>query len=89
MFFLVENIKQTQINGVVYANMDWCWIFFFPAIQLAVLATLNFFFTKDTPADAGFTPEMLAGEAKPLLGGSSSPPAPVTKAEVLLLYLPH
>ena len=69
--------------------MVWCmhiWIgvgfFFFPAIQLAVLATLNFFFTKDTPADAGFTPEMLAIEAKPLLGSSSHAAAPAPKPVV-------
>ncbi|KAH3756201.1 MFS transporter [Pelomyxa schiedti] len=43
-----------QVCGVIYMYMDWCWIFFFPAMQLAVFATINIFVTKNTPADAGF-----------------------------------
>lgn len=34
--------------------MPWEWIFFFPAMQLAFFATLNFFYTCNTPEDAGF-----------------------------------
>ena len=44
-----------QINGVVYDNMNWSWVYFIPAIQLTVFGLLNWAFACDTPADAGFT----------------------------------
>lgn len=43
-----------QVNGVIIENMHWSFIFFFPAIQLAILATLNLFFTRNTPEEAGY-----------------------------------
>jgi OPA family glycerol-3-phosphate transporter-like MFS transporter len=51
-----------QLNGVIIKSMNWSFIFFFPAIQLAILATLNFFFTCDTPEDAGFDFKIGSGE---------------------------
>ena len=51
-----------QVNGVIIENLDWSFIFFLPAIQLAVLATLNFFFTCNTPEDAGYDFKIGSGD---------------------------
>jgi len=44
-----------QVNGVVYDNMNWSWVYFVPCIQLTIFGILNWLFAYDTPADAGFT----------------------------------
>jgi len=44
-----------QVNGVIYDNMNWSWVYFVPCIQLTVFGILNWLFAVDTPADAGFT----------------------------------
>jgi len=49
-----------QINGVVYDNMNWSWVYFIPCIQLSAFGILNWIFAVDTPADAGFTYDPLS-----------------------------
>ena len=81
-----------QINGVVYDNMNWSWLYFIPAIQLTFFATLNWLFAYDTPADAGFTYDPITlvdsaaeapqdSEEQPLLGSKGKAAAAAPKKE--------
>jgi len=85
-----------QVNGVIYDNADWSWVYFVPAIQLTVFGILNWAFARDTPADAGFTYDPLtltdsAGiytETSSLLSEKSIPdPAPKKKSSPSLKTL--
>jgi len=44
-----------QVNGVIYDNLNWSWVYFVPCAQLTFFGILNWIFAVDTPADAGFT----------------------------------
>jgi len=44
-----------QINGVVYDDLGFSWVYFIPSIQLTFFGILNWIFACDTPSDAGFT----------------------------------
>jgi len=76
-----------QVNGVVYDNANWSWVYFVPAIQLTCFGILNWLFAVDTPADAGFTYDPLtltdsAGqytETSSLLSGTDKPAPPPKK----------
>jgi len=69
-----------QVNGVVYDNMKWSWVYFIPCIQLTIFGILNWIWAVDTPADAGFTYDPITqtdsagqpSESTALLGGSAS-----------------
>jgi len=85
-----------QVNGVVYGNMKWCWIFFIPAAQLTLFGILNLLFAHDTPEDAGLhynpfecrstLPDATPTAHQPLLAGSA-PAAPAKKEKPSLLFL--
>eukprot|EP00727_Mastigamoeba_balamuthi_P000725 m51a1_g1065 hypothetical protein (559) ;mRNA; r:834803-837131 len=62
------------VNGVVIEHAHWSWIFFLPAVQLAVLGTLNMLYAYNTPEEArlGYSPfDDDAAETKPLIRSSS------------------
>lgn len=91
-----------QVNGVVYGNMHWAWIFFFPAAQLTIFGILNLIFARDTPDDAGLnynpfdcrptstekTPLLSeSGKSMPAIAAPSSPAPSAQKEKPSLLYL--